>query len=162
MKHWLVSVASVAILVSGCAALRDPIDQRSTQGPTAEQLWTYRTVTQNGREPTFEERNHWDMELDMAVSRYLAAHPEVANGYDVSTFRYSRQVAVGMTKEQVLMLLGAPDETTSDHAQMEKLARKFWPQLEGNATEAWSYPLGWHLYFAGQRLIDITQHVPRE
>ena len=162
MTRGLVIALSVSIVAWGCAGLRETIDQRSTQGPTAYQFWTYRAVTQNGREPTFEERTHWDMQLDMAISRYLAEHPDVANGYDVSTFRYNRQVVVGMTQEQVLLLLGAPGETTADQTQMEKLARKFWPAIQGNATEAWSYPLGWHLYFAGQRLVDITQYIPRE
>ena len=31
--------------------------------------------------------------------------------------------------------------------------------IQGNATEVWIYPLGWNLYFAGPRLVDITQYV---
>ena len=32
---------------------------------------------------------------------------------------------------------------------MEKIARGFWPQIQGNATEVWVYPLGWNMFFAG-------------
>jgi len=42
---------------------------------------------------------------------------------------------------------------------MAKLARRYWPLIEGNATEVWIYPLGWSMFFAGQRLVDITQYV---
>jgi hypothetical protein len=35
--------------------------------------------------------------------------------------------------------------------------------IQGNATEAWVYPLGWRLYFAGMKLVDITQYLtPKE
>ena len=67
----------------------------------------------------------------------------------------------GMSKEQVLILLDAPDRETTDAAEMEKLARKYWPQIRGKASEAWSYPLGWQFYFAESRLVDIIQYQPR-
>ena len=66
-----------------------------------------------------------------------------------------------MSKEQALILLGAPAQTTTDAAELEKLARKYWSEIQGNATEAWVYPLGWRLYFSGSRLVDITQYQPR-
>ena len=70
-------------LAVGCATA--PKEQRTTQGPTAEQLWLLRVAQQNGREPTFEERVHWLDQLDARISRYLIEHPEVANSFDVST-----------------------------------------------------------------------------
>jgi hypothetical protein len=79
----------------------------------------------------------------------------------VSTFRFYRRVAVGQTKEQVLILLGPPSAVTTDQAEIEKLARKYAPAIKGNATEAWVYPLGWSLFFAGPRLVDITQYLER-
>lgn len=159
-RPWL---GLVALVLAGCAAILPPVEQRSTQGPTARQMWTYRMLAQMGREPTFDERAHWETQLDVQTSRYLAAHPEAANALDVSQFRYAHQVTVGMDKEQVLILLGPPEGTTTDQALIEKLARRFWPALRGNVTEAWVYPLGWSMYFAGQRLVDITQYLsPRE
>jgi hypothetical protein len=114
----------------------------------------------NGREPTFEERRHWDNDIDARISRYLNDHPEAASSLQVSTFRFHRQVAVGMTREQVLILLGRPDRVATDAAQMETLARKFWPAIKGTVDEAWVYPGGWRLYFKGPNLIEITQHLP--
>ncbi|HSO51773.1 MAG TPA: hypothetical protein VL330_03320, partial [Actinomycetes bacterium] len=79
---------------------------------------------------------------------------------DVSTFRYLRHVAVGMDKEQGMILLGAPVLVSGDQAQMETNARGYWTAIKGNATEVWVYPHGWNLFFAGPRLIDITQYLP--
>jgi hypothetical protein len=149
-----------ALVVGGCAARRGPVEQRSTQGPTSTQMLNLRVLTASGREPTFEERRQWDTQVEEKISAYLRAHPEKASALDVSTFRYMRQVTVGMDKEQVLILLGAPVSVTGDQAQMEKVARRYWSDIKGNATELWVYPLGWNMFFAGQRLIDITQYVP--
>ena len=159
MIQRLCSAVLVAVFLTGCAKLAPPVEQRSSHGPSAKTMWTYRVVTQNGREPNFEEQTRWDDQLDRGISRYLAEHPEAANSLDVSTFRFEKQVVVGMTKEQVLLLLGPPESTTGDQAEMEKLARRYWPMIQGNATEAWLYPLGWRLYFAGLRLVDITQYL---
>ena len=136
-------------------------EQRTTQGPTAEQFWTYRVAVANGREPTFDERRHWDNDMEARISRYLNDHPEAANSLQVSTFRFHRQVAVGMTKEQVLILLSRPDGMTSDAVEIEKLASRFWPSIKETANEAWVYPGGWRLYFKGPTLVDITQYLPR-
>jgi hypothetical protein len=159
----LVVLALSALLASGCASTDQMMhtEQRTTHGPTAEQVWVFRIATQNGREPTFEERQHWDTQIDRQISRYLAEHPDVANSFDVSTFRHTRQVVAGMSREQVLILLGQPDAIVTDPAGMEKLASKYWPLIKGQASEAWVYPLGWRLYFSGERLVDLTQFIPR-
>jgi hypothetical protein len=146
--------------MGGCTMRRGPVEQRSTQGPTSTQMLNLRVLTASGREPTFEEKRQWDSQVEEKISAYLRAHPEKASALDVSTFRYVRQVTVGMDKEQVLILLGAPVSVTGDQAQMEKVARRYWSDIKGNATELWVYPLGWNMFFAGQRLIDITQYVP--
>jgi hypothetical protein len=160
-----VNVARVVLAVvlagAACASSRLPLEQRTTQGPPAEVLWTYRVALANGREPTFDERTHWERDLDLAIRRYLAQDQAFANSPQVSTFRFLRQPAVGMTKEQVTILLGAPEVATSEAVEIEKLAGKYWADIEPRATEAWVYPLGWRFYFAGSRLVDITQHQPR-
>ena len=162
-----VNVAGVVLAVvlasTACASSssRPALEQRTTQGPQAEELWTYRVVLANGREPTFDERLHWERQLDLAISRYLATDQEFANSPGLSTFRFDRQAAVGMSKEQVVILLGAPQRTTTDTGEIEKLAGKYWPEIQTHATEAWVYPLGWRLYFAGARLVDVTQYQPR-
>lgn len=149
---------AVVLASAACASSAAPkVEQRTTQGPSAEDLFVYRTVTQNGRAPTFDERRHWEGQLDLAISRYLAADQEFASSPQLSTFRLLRQPAVGMSKDQVLILLGPPEWTTTDVAEIERLARKYWGEMRGKVDEAWSYPLGWRLYFSGSRLVDITQ-----
>jgi hypothetical protein len=155
-----VALLAFVLVTGGCLARRAPVEQRSTQGPTAEQMLNLRVMTESGRRPTFEERRQWDTEVEDKIGAYLRAHPGKASALDVSTFRHLRQVAVGMDKEQVLILLGPPVSVTADQAQMEKIARGYWPDIKGNATEVWVYPLGWNMFFAGQRLVDITQFLP--
>jgi hypothetical protein len=155
------AVLAVVLVSTACASSRPALEQRTTQGPEAEQLWTYRVVLANGREPTFEERRHWESQLDLAIGRYLATDQAFASSPQLSTFRFLRQPAVGMSKEQVMILLGAPQRTTTDAGEIEKLARKYWPEIRTVASEAWEYPLGWRFYFAGSRLVDITQYQPR-
>jgi hypothetical protein len=155
------AVLAVVLVSTACASSRLALEQRTTQGPEAEQLWMYRVALANGREPTFEERRHWESQLDLAITRYLATDHAFASSPQLSTFRFLRQAAVGMSKEQVTILLGAPQRTTTDAGEIEKLARKYWPEIRTVASEAWEYPLGWRLYFAGSRLVDITQYQPR-
>src|SRR6266480_3654475 len=50
----------VAIVVAaGCAVPTQTIDQRTSQGPTADEVWTAKTLTANGRFPTFEEKRYF-------------------------------------------------------------------------------------------------------
>jgi len=154
------AVVVCALMVGGCFVRRQAVEQRSTQGPTSAQMLNLRIMLESGRQPTFEEKRQWEGQVEERISAYLRQHPDKASALDVSTFRYLRQVTVGMDKEQVLILLGAPVSASGDQAQMEKVARGYWPVIKGNATEVWVYPLGWNLFFAGQRLIDITQYVP--
>lgn len=156
-------VAAVVLVLAGCASSAGPIEQRTTQGPNAQEFFVNRTLLENGREPSFEERRHWDNQIEDKISVYLREHPEVANSLDVSTFRFDRRTAIGMSKEQVVILLGEPALTTTDAAAMEKLARQYWPAIRARkVTETWSYPGGWHLYFAGEKLADITQYYDKQ
>ena len=149
-----------AALAAGCAT-RNTIDQRTTQGPTAEGFWLQRVAQETGRTPTFEERRHWEDSIDARIGEYLRRNPERASALDVSTVRFMRQVAVGMDREQVLILLGPPLRTTTDQGAIEQLARRHWAAMQGNSvTEAWEYPQGWRMFFAGSRLVDITQYRP--
>jgi hypothetical protein len=158
----LVTATAVAVAltagVAGCVATG--LEQRTTEGLTADELFMYRVAQQNGREPTFEERRTWQDNLDQQISDYLREHPEAANSLDLTKFRFLRQASVGMRREQVRILLGPALETTTDSSRMAEMARKYWPDIGDTATEAWAYPLGWNFYFAGDRLVDITQYVP--
>ena len=154
-----ILLVALLVTLAACASARVK-EQRTTQGPMAEDLWMTSVILANGREPNFDERRHWTNQLELKISQYLHQHPEVANSLDVSTFRFVRQVSVGQTKEQVLILLGRPLSATTDKAEMEKLARAYWPAVQGTeASEAWLYPAGWRLYFKDTNLVDITQYL---
>ena len=112
--RWLGLVAASLVFTS-CALVNPPIAQRTTQGPLAEDMWGYRVTVQNGRTPTYEERQRWDFDISRRVDAYLREHSEVANAPDVTAFRFWRQPTVGMTKEQVLLLLDAPVQIGRAH-----------------------------------------------
>jgi len=153
-----VALLAILILVAGCGTFRIK-EQRTSQGPLAEDLFITMVYMANGREPNFDERRHWENQLDLKISQYLHSHPEAASSQDVMTFRFMKQASVGQTNEQVLILLGPPLTRTTEEAEMEKLARRYWPYIKGNATEAWVYPDGWNLYFKDSHLVDITQYL---
>src|SRR5262245_56443830 len=94
---WLLLLVA-ALAAAGCFPLfrPPPLEQRTTQGPTAREIFNYRVMSENGREPTFEERRLWDSQIDEAISAYLRKNQEKANALDVSQFRYYRQATVGM------------------------------------------------------------------
>ena len=161
MRPGAAALVAAVVLFLGCATLNPPLEQRTSQGPTARQFWTLRSVMANGRQPSLDERRHFEDQLEIRINQYLAQHPEDANSLQVSSFRFDKRAVVGMSKEQVLILLGAPEATTTDQAAMEKLARRFWNEMKGNVTEAWVYPLGWSFFFAGQRVVEITQYLER-
>jgi hypothetical protein len=156
------ALLAVVLTSAACASLSSPpIEQRTIVGPRAEELWIHRVFAANGRPPTFDERQQWESQLDLAIGRYLATDEAFANSPQLSTFRFLHQVAVGMSKEQVQILLGPAQQATTDAADLERLAGKFWPEVRPHAREAWVYPMGWRLYFAESRLVDITQYQPR-
>lgn len=153
-----IAVVTLALLVAGCYMWRVK-EQRTTEGPLAEDIWTMRVLMANGREPNFDERRRWDNAMEERIGQYLRQNPEAANSMDVSTFKFIRQVSVGQTSEQVLILLGPPLSRVTDQAEMEKLARQFWPAVkEGEPTEAWVYPSGWRIYIKEKTVVDITQY----
>src|SRR2546426_11291843 len=91
---------------------------------------------------TLFRSRHWQDQIDDRISRYLREHPEAANNLDVSTFRFYRRAAVGMSKEQITILLGPPENVTTRPAAMEKLARQDRPGIKGQARGARGAPLG--------------------
>jgi hypothetical protein len=142
------------LLVAACATL-DSV-QRATEGPAADEMWKARFFRGYGRPPTFDETSAWEDQLDQRVSEYLTRHPEIATSPRVSSFRFHRRVSAGMTKEEVILLVGAPDARITDRAAMEAAARQFWPAIKERAREMWTYPGGWQFYFEGDRLAALT------
>jgi hypothetical protein len=156
------ALLAAILLLTGCMSASPPVEQRTSQGPTARQFWVLRSVMANNREPSLDERRHFDDQLELRISQYLAQHPEDANSLQVSSFRFDKRVVVGQSKEQVLILLGGPIGVTSDQAEMEKLAGRFWKEIQGNVTECWVYPVGWRIFFTGPRVSEITQYLEKK
>jgi hypothetical protein len=143
--------------LAGCATgARDGDVQRATQGPTADEIYMARFAGDYGRLPTFDESTAHRADLDRRVSAYLTRHPEISTSERASQFTFHRRVAVGMSREEVRLLIGPPAGATGEAASMEAAARQFWPAIAPRAAEMWSYPGGWHLYFSGDRLVDVT------
>lgn len=109
-----------------------------------------------GRLPTFEESAAWRDDLDRRVGDYLNRNSAIGTSPRSSQFRFQRRVSVGMTKEEVALLVGPPDAVATDEATMKLAAEHFWPDIGRRAKEMWVYPPGWQLYFDGDRLTDVT------
>jgi hypothetical protein len=156
-----VAILAVVLALAGCASMRTK-EQRTTEGPMAEDIWTMKVIMSNGREPNFDERRRWDNAMEQKIGQYLRQNPDAASSVDVSTFRFIRQVTIGQTDEQVVILLGPPLARITDAAEMEKLARQYWPAVKENEpSEVWTYPSGWRIYMKDRTVVDITQYAIR-
>ncbi len=152
---------AVLLALTGCATtgkdeLTDKDVQRAAEGPTAEKLYMGRFLKGYGRLPTFDESTAFRVELEERVSDYLVKHPDLSTSSRASLFTFHRRIAIGMSKEEVVLLGGLPYETTEDQEKMAKAARQFWPAVQTRAKEMWVYPDGWQFYFDDDRLVDLT------
>ena len=147
--------ALVLALLAGCLSQKDAV-QRATEGPTADEICRARFVRGYGRGPSFDETAAWREDFEKRVSAYIRSQPGMVVSPRVSQFRRERRVAVGMTREEVTLLVGAPDAITSDEKLMEVAAKQFWPEVRKHTKEMWIYPDGWQLYFDDDRLVDLT------
>ncbi len=149
-------VAAAGLLVSACAS-SPPIIEQTTRGPIAQEIQIARSFNANGRDMSWDEKRHYEEELEEKVFKYLREHPEFQNENRYSTFRFWRQVSIGSTKDEVKVLLNDPDERTIDPALMASMARRHWSQVQGKAKEAWIYPLGWVLYIDDKAVVSMIR-----
>ena len=96
---------------------------------SAPDVCMHRFVAGYGRAPFFDETAAFRDELDLRVSQYLGRHPDVSSSPRVSQFAFARRVAVGMSQEEVALLVGPPVETTQEGARMQDAAKQFWPAI---------------------------------
>jgi hypothetical protein len=152
------AVVLIALIwLAGCATgTADKQVQRAAEGPTAQEVFTSRFQDDYGRPPTYDESLKFEDELEERVSTYLGKHPGLSTSLNGTRLAFHPRVAVGMSKEQVAVVAGAPTESTQDEAQMEAAAGRFWPAVRQRAEEMWVYPGGWAFYFEGDRLVDLT------
>jgi hypothetical protein len=152
-----VALLIALISLGGCATgQQEPEVQRAIEGPTADEVFRNRFLNGYGRLPTFDESLAFREDLDQRISDYMAKHPDLSTSVRASQFTFQRRIAVGMTKEEVVLLAGAPYAATPDKAEMQTAARQFWPTVKEHATEMWVYPGGWQLYFGDDHLVDLT------
>ena len=152
----LAGVVAAGLMAVACATPQ-PVVEQTTRGPIAQELQIARSYAANGRDMGWDEKRHYEEQLEEKVFKYLREHPELQNETRYSTFRFWRQVSVGSTKEEVKVLLDDPDERTIDPALMASLARRHWSQVQGKAKEAWVYPLGWVLYIDDKAVVSMIR-----
>jgi hypothetical protein len=157
----VLGALALGVGCSGALQSLQTVDQRTSQGPTADEFWMAGVLTANGRYPTFEEKRHFEDELDARIARYLRENQQAASDpLTAPSFRNLHQVTTGMDKGQVEVLLGTPFATSDDPQQMANWARRHWTDIRGRADEAWGYQHGWIFYFNKGKLVDITQYLP--
>ncbi len=152
----IASVVATGLIAVACATPQ-PVVEQTTRGPIAQEIQIARSFAANGRDMGWDEKRHYEEQLEEKVFKYLREHPEFPNETRYSTFRFWRQVSVGSTKEEVKVLLDDPDERTIDPALMASLARRHWSQVQGKAKEAWVYPLGWVLYLDDKAVVSMIR-----
>ena len=85
-SSWL---AAAALLATACAAT-EPVLERTTKGPSAEEFFIMQSYAVNGRGPNFDEKRVWQDQMDEKVFKYLREHPELENTSRYSEFRFWR------------------------------------------------------------------------
>jgi hypothetical protein len=55
----------------------------------------------------WDEKRHYEEQLEEKVFKYLREHPDFQNETRYSTFRFWRQVSIGSTKDEVKALLSS-------------------------------------------------------
>jgi len=149
-------VLALLVALAGCATVGGDDIQRTTEGPTAEEIFAARFQAGYKRPPTFDETSAFRTEMDERIGQHLNRNPDVAASPRASRLRFARRASVGMSKAEVLLLMGQPEATTQDAAAMQRAAGGFWPAIRQRALEMWSYPGSWQFYFDGGQLVDLT------
>ena len=162
VSRWLIpAVLSVTLGVGGCGFWipKTDIPERMGRGPRAEEMFYAKVSAASNREPNFDEKRQFKDQMDEKVFKYLRDHPEIEQTTRYSEFRFWRQVSEGSTPGEVRALLDEPLEQTTDPALMKMKAKVHWAQISTKAKEAWTYPLGWVLYFDDKGVTDMIRRV---
>lgn len=151
-------LAAVALFAGACT-MAEPVLERTSRGPKAEEFFIEQSFAVNGRAPNFDEKRVWQDQMDEKVFKYLREHPELESTSRYTEFRFWRQVTNGSTPGEVKVLLGEPRERTIDPALMASLGERHWPQVRTMAKEAWVYPLGWVVFFDDKGVVELLRRV---
>jgi hypothetical protein len=158
ISRWLTLASfAVALGLGGCSTAGSDVPERMGRGPRAEEMFYAKISAASAREPNFDEKRQWKDQMDEKVFKFLREHPEMEQTTRYSEFRFWRQVAEGSTPSEVRVLLDEPLEQTTDPALMKMKAKAHWTQISNKAKEAWTYPLGWVLYFDDNGVVDMIR-----
>ena len=152
-------LAAAAALLTAACLTPEPVLERTSRGPNAEEFFIMQSYATNGRSPNFDEKRVWRDQMDEKVFKYLREHPELENTSRYSEFRFWRQVTTGSTPAEVKVLLGEPRERTIDTALMAFWGEQHWQAVRTTAKEAWAYPLGWVIFFDDKGVVDTLRRV---
>jgi hypothetical protein len=155
----LLRLLPMALLAGACHTGKLDVVEVTPKGPTAEELLVTRFVAINGRTPSFDEKRHWEAQVEERVYAYLRQHPEMEQTNRYSEFRFWWQVTTGSTPGEVRVLLDEPTEQTIDPARMAALAEHQWGEISPKAKEAWFYSPAWVIYFDDTSVVGIVHKV---
>src|ERR1700693_2945412 len=110
-------------LMAGACATPQPVIEQTTRGPIAQEIQIARSFAANGRDMGWDEKRHYEEQLEEKVFKYLREHPDFQNETRYSTFRFWRQVSVCSTKKEVKGLVADADEGTHHRGFMGLLRR---------------------------------------
>jgi hypothetical protein len=154
-----IAVLGLVLLLAGCFAYRTK-EQRTTEGPMAEDIWTMKVLVANGREPNFDERRRWDNAMEQKIGQYLRQNPEAANSVDVSTFVH--QAGDGRPDRRASRDPPGPAaRQISDPAEMEARPSVLAGGEGERADRGVDAPSGWFIYMKDRTVVDITQYAVR-
>lgn len=140
MRLFCLSLLAMVILMGG---LFGPRFVEKKAGPSAVTYWADKNKKKQFT--SSKEIEHFLYELNERIDVYIRRNPHLSEEIK-EQLKVFHTVCIGMTKEQVLLLLGEP-------------AKKK-PAFEHGADEKWVYityhPYGEdHLYFKGDTVIKI-------
>ena len=164
VSRWLIpAVLSVTLGVGGCGFWIPKTDIPGAYEPRAacaEEMFYAKVSAASNREPNFDEKRQFkDHQMDEKVFKCLRDHPEIEQTTRYSEFRFGARCPEGSTPGEVRALLDEPLEQTTDPGLMKMKAKVHWAQISTTAKEAWTYPLGWVLYFDDKGVTDMIRRV---
>src|SRR6266851_5734505 len=69
-------VVAAGFLVGGCATAT-PVIEQTTRGPIAQEIQIARSFAANGRDLGWDEKRHYEEDLEERVFKYLRAQPRI-------------------------------------------------------------------------------------
>ena len=95
----MAGVVAAGLLAAACATPQ-PVIEQTTRGPIAEEMQIARSFAANGRDLGWDEKRHYEEQLEERVFKYLREHPEIEN--EPRFLEYSRHLR-SLLRERTLV-----------------------------------------------------------